>query len=138
MLTKQQRTYLRDLAKQVKEITQHSVWDEKRRLWKRLNRLESERPMVMCIVTDELWPELIPGESLKIEDPFFKEIEFELRKRIYRWKYIKDDVITNDKLYIPIDYAFTEWVENRRRPFAAGDPYKSDGQDGRGLSPLYF
>lgn len=43
--------------------------------------------MVMCIVTDELWPELIPGESLKIEDPFFKEIEFELRKRIYRWKY---------------------------------------------------
>ena len=57
------------------------------------------------------------GESLKIEDPFFKEIEFELRKRIYRWKYIKDDVITNDRLYpLPIDYAFTEWVENRRRP----------------------
>ena len=55
MLTKEQRTYLRDLAKQVREISQHGIWEEKRRLWKKLNRLESERPMVMCIVTDELW-----------------------------------------------------------------------------------
>ena len=138
MLTKEQRTYLRDLAKQVREISQHGIWEEKRRLWKKLNRLESERPMVMCIVTDELWPELIPGDTLKIEDPFFKEIEFELRKRIYRWKYIKDDIITNDKLYLPIDYAFTEWVENRRRPFAAGDPYKSDGKTAEAFHPCIF
>lgn len=92
--------------------------------------------MAMNIITDECWPELISGKDLKIEYPFLKAWEYDLKKKIYRLENIHDDVITTDKIYIPIDYAFTEWVENRIRPFAPNNkPYESDGKTATAFHP---
>ena len=125
MLTNTQRDCLRDLAKQVKDISQDGIWQEKIECWKALNRTESVRPMVMTVITDELWPELISKREILIEEPFYRALEFDLRKKIFRWKNIRDDVVITDKIYIPVYYEFTDWVENRKRPFSMQDPYDS-------------
>lgn len=128
--------YLRELALKVKDISSHDIWKEKQRQWTNFNKLQSERPMVINIITDECWPELISGRDLKIEDPFFKAWEYELKKRIYRWENIHDDTILNNTIYVPIDYEFTQWAEVRQRPFAANNrPYESDGKTAAAFHP---
>ena len=136
MISSSEREYMRDLAKQVKEIADNDIWKEKIYLWQKFNKKESVRPMVMNIITDECWPELISGKDLKMTDPFLKAWEYDLLKKIYRFENIHDDVVTTDKIYVPIDYAFTEWVENRIRPFAANNkPYESDGKTAAAFHP---
>lgn len=136
MISEKDRLYMRELAKQVKEIADNDIWKEKIYLWQKFNKLESVRPMVMNIITDECWPELIGGKDLKMEDPFLKSWEYYLKKKIYRWENVRDDIVTTDKIYVPIDYAFTEWAENRIRPFAANNrPYESDGKTAAAFHP---
>lgn len=136
MISEKDRLYMRELAKQVKAIADNDIWKEKIYLWQKFNKLESVRPMVMNIITDECWPELIGGKDLKMEDPFLKSWEYYLKKKIYRWENVHDDIVTTDKIYVPIDYAFTEWAENRIRPFAANNrPYESDGKTAAAFHP---
>ena len=47
MITPSDLTTLRELAAQVAEIAALPVQEEKRRLWRKLNALQPERPMVM-------------------------------------------------------------------------------------------
>lgn len=135
MISSKDREYLRSLAKKVKEISDNDIFLEKIDLWKKLNKLQSKRPMVLCAITDELWPELITKKELLLEDPFYRHFEFEFKKLIYRWNKIRDDSVTTDKVYIPIDYEFTDWLEGRRRPYAAGNPYESDGKTSESFHP---
>lgn len=117
MINNQEREYLRDLAKQVKEISMNEIWCGKVDSWVKLNKLQSARPMVMAIITKELWQELITSQELLIEDPFYREFEYELKKRIYRWGRIRDDLIITENIYLPIKYRFSDWMPNRQRPF---------------------
>ncbi|MDO5444562.1 MAG: hypothetical protein Q4F31_02960 [Eubacteriales bacterium] len=135
MISAEEKSYLRDLAKQVKEISQNEIWKEKDRLWRKLNSLQGERPMIICAVTDECWPEIISGKDLKIEDPYLRAWEYDLKKKIYRWNNIHDDVIITDKIFVPIEYEFTDWVEGRRRPYAANKPYESNGKTAEAFHP---
>lgn len=113
---------LRDLAKKVDEISQHPINNENNKLWRSLNSLKKTRPLVLCSTPTETWPEIIPESILVCEDPFYKEYEMELRKRIYRWEHLKDDDITTSKIYVPIVHSISDWTEERRRPYA-DDPY---------------
>jgi len=50
------RTIVRDLAAQISKIAALPIQEEKRRLWRKLNSREAERPMVM---TDQVfWTEM--------------------------------------------------------------------------------
>jgi hypothetical protein len=113
---------LRDLAKKVKEIAQYPTNNKNKELWRKLNSLKKTRPLVLCSLPTETWPEIIPESGLVCEDPFFKEYEMELRKRIYTWEQLKDDDIITEKIYVPIVHWISDWTRERKRPYA-DDPY---------------
>jgi hypothetical protein len=108
---------LRNLAKKVLEISQHPVQKENIALWKSLNSLKRVRPLILCTVPGEIWSELIPEAALAIEDPYYRRIELELRKRIYKWEYIKDDDVITSRIYVPVIHAVSDWVDGRIRPY---------------------
>ncbi len=79
---------------------------------------------------EEVWPECIPAETLRIEDPFWRDLERHLLKAIYRWKHIGDDEVISDRVFVPLVYQFSDWWEGRRRP------YSGDGQRAEAFYPV--
>jgi hypothetical protein len=114
-----EKKLLRDLAKEVKDISENPIWDDKRKLWKDKNSLRRVRPLVLASLPDAAWREILPDCGLASGDPALRRIEWDLRKRIYRWKHIADDEIIDDKLYVPVERTLTDWVEGRVRPYSA-------------------
>ena len=97
------RRILRDLAMKVSEIAADPVNDEKRDMWKRLNRLERVRPLIhVQAIAWNIWEELIPENTLEADDPFFRKQERELRRRIYCWEHFRDDRVVDDVVACPI------------------------------------
>jgi hypothetical protein len=118
MLPKKEKTALCELAKRVCEISLYPVNDENAALWRNVNSLRKTKPLVLCSVPPEAWPELIPDSSLVGSDPYFKKIEMELRRRIYRYEVPKDDDITTANVYVPIAHTMSNWTPERHRPYA--------------------
>lgn len=92
---------VRDLARQVAEIAALPVQEEERRLWRALNGLRPERPMVMI---DQLpWHELdVDGElTVAATDPFARWVETELRRTLYAWRHFRVDMVVEPLLRVP-------------------------------------
>ena len=92
---------LRELGRQLHEIAVLPVQEEKRRLWRALNDLNMVRPMVMI---DQIpWHEMEVDGSLAcvVSDPFWRGIECELRRRLYRWRYMPADMVIEDEICVP-------------------------------------
>ena len=79
------KSIIRELAKSVAEIAAMPVQEEKRRLWRSLNGLRPERPMVM--IDQICWNELNYDGSLDLrcEDTECRSYEQILRRILYRW-----------------------------------------------------
>jgi len=120
-----ERTYLRGLGERVREIAREPVFAEKSELWRRKNSLQKTRPLVLCSLPEEVWPEIIPPETLRFSEPPWRDIEWTLLKHIYRWEHLKDDEVITDRIYVPLRYSFTDWVEGRQRPYA-GDSRRAE------------
>jgi len=62
---------LRELARQVSEISRKSIQNERRELWRRHNSLKRTRPPVIIAMGwwDVMATEIIPDSILKCEDP---------------------------------------------------------------------
>jgi hypothetical protein len=92
---------LRDLAGRVAEIAALPVQEEKRRLWRRLNGLRPERPMVM--IDQVCWNEMnIDDElTLRCEDPEYRGYEDFLRRTLFQWKHFPVDMVVESLLRIP-------------------------------------
>lgn len=95
---------LRNLARELAEVAALPEQAEKKRLWKKLNDLSPERPM---LVLDEIcicWHEMNYEDALTLRctDPYFQEIETQLRRRLYRHRYLKDDYVFEAAVYLPI------------------------------------
>ncbi len=87
------RQVLRDLAAQVAEIASLPVQGETVRLWKALNGLRPERPMVMI---DQIpWHEMNVDDelTLRCEDEFARRLETDLRRRLYKWRHMRADMV---------------------------------------------
>lgn len=100
-LSKQDIETLRELAATYMAIAQMPVQREKIELWKALNRSRMQRPMV-CI--DQLpWNELHADSLLNcmIDDPYWRKLEWELRKTIYQWKHCPVDMVAEPYITIP-------------------------------------
>ena len=77
------------------------VQQEKIALWKALNRSNMQRPMV-CI--NQLpWNELNGNNDLtcQVADPFWQEVELDLRKKIYQWNHFPVDMVLDPYITIP-------------------------------------
>ncbi|MGI6777796.1 MAG: hypothetical protein ACOX7R_07165 [Acetivibrionales bacterium] len=95
------KAILRKLATQYAEIAALPIQQETKRQWYALHRLKPERPMFMI---DELpWNEMNVDDELTLqcENMFYKEIEMNLRRQLYRWKHFRDDFVYEPIIYIP-------------------------------------
>ncbi|MCF7688504.1 MAG: hypothetical protein K9N01_09405 [Cephaloticoccus sp.] len=99
------RELLRGLAEQVAGIAALPVQREKAELWRRMNDLESVRPMVW--ITEIPWHEFsADSDELRLccQASWAREIEQELRRTLYQWRHMPVDMIVSD--YIPCPMAW--------------------------------
>lgn len=92
-ISEKDKNILRDLAKQVAEISALPEQQETIALWKAINSLKPKRAMVMI---DQIpWHEMdVNGElTLKAEDGFCRGLENQLRQTIYSWKHMRVDMV---------------------------------------------
>lgn len=106
MISTNERTILRKLAARVAEIAELPVQEETRALWKRLNGLDQQRPMVSI---DQIpWQEINVEDELTLQttDGFARLLEWRLRETIYRWKHMRADMVVEK--YIDVPKAITD------------------------------
>lgn len=108
-LSPHQINTLKNLAQNYMEIAMLPVQQEKINFWKALNRFSMQRPMV---VIDQLpWNELQEGGELTClcTDPFWYQVELELRQTIYKWKHFPVDMVVEPFITIPNIYSNSEY-----------------------------
>lgn len=88
------KNILRELAKQIKEISQQSIMAERIRLWTKHNSLMGERPMIL-IFPEGAWHEILPVEKLKCENERARAIELTFRKQIYTYENFHSDNVVD-------------------------------------------
>ncbi len=93
MICKEDAAVLRALAAETAAIAALPIQEEKRRLWRRLNALQPERPMV-CI--DQVcWNELSRCADLTLRciDSECRYYEEYLRRTLYQWRHFPVDMV---------------------------------------------
>ncbi|MGC8669271.1 MAG: hypothetical protein ACP5VE_14265 [Chthonomonadales bacterium] len=109
------RAVLRDLAKEVAEISSMPVMESRRKEWKRHNALKRGRPMIL-IFPEGAWCELLPDSVLECRDAEARSIEWELRRRIYVYRHFESDNVVEREWVVPKAIRLTSWgLEPRHR-----------------------
>ena len=96
MITSNDRTTLRDLAKQVAHIAALPIQEERRALWRQHNSLQPVRPMIL-VFPEGAWEELLPQQAMQCEGEQAREIEWELRRRLYYHVHFQDDTVIENE-----------------------------------------
>jgi len=99
------RTIVRDLARQVSEVAADPVQAEKAELWRRLNRLEPVRPLVL--LQNATWHETGGEITLECVDEFTRGQEWGLRAQLYHWEHMRDDHVYQAKVFSPVHVSDT-------------------------------
>jgi hypothetical protein len=100
---------LRRLAGQLAGIAALPIHREKARLWRKLNDLESERPLV--------WINEIPRHEMDVDGeltltaahPWARDQERELRRTLYQWRHLPGDMVASDYLACPLAVHSTDF-----------------------------
>lgn len=100
-VTSKDRSILRDLGKQVAEIAALPIQQKAISLWKALNGLKPQRPMVM--IDQVCWHEMNVNDelTLRTQDEFCRELETDLRRTLYAWKHMRADMVVEPVITIP-------------------------------------
>jgi hypothetical protein len=101
-ITKQDKDILRRLASEVAQIAAQPVHREKAGLWKKLNRLEKVRPLVLMYQVP--WQEMNVNDELTLQttDLWAQDLERQFRETIYQWTHFPADMIVPDHLSSPL------------------------------------
>ncbi len=118
-------TILRDLAGRVADLAALPVQEEKRQLWRKLNALKPERPMVM--IDQVCWNEMnIDDElTLRCEDPELRGYEWQLRSTLFQWKHFRVDMVVEPFVRVAKAVANTGFGVGAHEEIAVGDPTNS-------------
>jgi len=110
---------LRSLAGELAAIAALPVHREKAELWRRLNDLDSVRPLVW--INEIPWHEMNVADELTLRTvhPWARELETRLRRTLYQWRHLPGDMIVNPELECPLaihstDFGIHEEVEVAR------------------------
>ena len=101
-LTQHEKDVLRSLAEKYMTYALDSINGEKLKMWLALNRGEMIRPMVMI---DQIpWNELNADGSLtnEISGGVWRDVETNLRQKIYQWEHFPVDLVLNPYIDIPL------------------------------------
>ena len=108
-LSQKDKDILRRLAGEVAEIASLDTHKEKAQLWRKLNDLKSERPMVW--INEICWNEMNVDDELTLEaeHPWARDQENLLRKIIYQWKHLPADMVVSDFIPCPLAIHSTDF-----------------------------
>ena len=119
-----EKEVLRRLASELAGIAALPVHREKAELWRRLNDLDSVRPMVW--INEIPWYEMDVNEELALRTghPWARELETRLRRTLYQWRHLPGDMIVNQELECPLaihstDFGIYEQVDIARTDAAS-------------------
>ncbi|HOV94608.1 MAG TPA: hypothetical protein PLT87_06995 [Spirochaetales bacterium] len=118
-LSNKEKDVLRRLTDEIAGIAALPVHKEKAVLWRKLNDLEPERPMVW--INEIPWHEMNVNDELTLQcqDPWARDLETKLRRAIYQWKHMPADMVINPWIECPLaihstDFGIVEDVEIAR------------------------
>ena len=100
-ISKEDISVLRELGEKYMSYAALPVQQEKRSMWVAHNGLRSPRPLVLI---DQMpWNELDVDGSLvcRVEEPYFRGVEWELRRTIYKWEHLPVDMVLDPYISIP-------------------------------------
>ncbi len=92
---------VRTLAAEIADVASLPAQDEKRRLWRALNSLKPERPMVM--IDQVCWNEMNIGDELHLRctDPELRGYEDWLRRTLYQRRHFPVDMVVEPFVRVP-------------------------------------
>jgi len=93
------KAILRRLAEEIAEIASLPVQKQKADMWRRLNRLDSVKPMVL--INEIPWHEMGPEVELKTSNEFCRSYEMQLRRMLYQWRHMRGDMVIEPKIFCP-------------------------------------
>lgn len=96
LVSKDDRSILRDLASRIRQINQDSTISTRKQRWTEHNSLRSSYPL-MLVFPEGSWRELILPEDLLCRDESSREIELNLRKRLYAHQHFQDDTVLDER-----------------------------------------
>ncbi|MFH1571569.1 MAG: hypothetical protein ABIL09_26500 [Gemmatimonadota bacterium] len=101
-LSRSDQEVLRGLARQVAAIAALPHQQETIALWKGLNGLRPQRPMVM--IDQVCWHEMPVGDELtpRVTDPYWRGVEVGLRRTLYQWQHMRVDMVVEPVLDVPL------------------------------------
>jgi len=146
-ITDMDRSVLRRLGERIAEIAVGPEMDERRRLWKKLNALHAERPMVLVEIHPLLDDpnEMASVAPLKCESEWARTVELGLRDKILHHEYLRDDRafeprITYQSSLSAADYGVAEVYHHGQSDYGRGSyvwepPLKNLPED---LGRLHF
>ena len=93
---------LRKLGAELAAIAALPVHAEKAELWRRLNDLQSVRPMVW--INEIPWHEMNVNDELTLRTvhPWARELETRLRRTLYQWRHMPGDMVVSDFIECPL------------------------------------
>jgi len=100
MPTKQDIAIIRELARQKAEIAALPVQEEKRALWRKLNGLKPDRPMVA--IDQVCWNEMNVNDELTLRcaDPELRGYEDRLRRELFQWRHFPGDMVVDPYIHV--------------------------------------
>ena len=92
---------LRDLAQQLADIAALPVHKDKAEMWRKLNQLETVRPMVW--INEICWHEMNVDDelTLRCSDPECRGHEESLRRALFRWNHFPADYVVDPFVRVP-------------------------------------
>ncbi len=125
MISAHDKEILRTLASRAAEIAALPVQAEKRRLWRALNGLQPQRPMVM--IDQVCWNEMNVNDELTLscQDPACRRYEERLRRMLYQWQHFPVDMVVEPYLEVPKAIENTGFGIGAHDEIATTDPTNS-------------
>mgnify|MGYP005836655177 CR=1 FL=1 len=122
MPSRKDRDIIRRLAAETAEIAALPVQEEKRRLWRQLNGLRPERPMVA--IDQVCWNEMNVNDELTLvcEDAECRTYERWLRQQLYQWRHFPVDMVVEPFVRVPKAIGNTGFGITVKEQVAVTDP----------------
>jgi hypothetical protein len=113
---------VRDLAARMAEIAALPVQETKRTLWRQINGLKPQRPMVM--IDQVCWNEMNIGDELALRctDSDCRYYESRLRGTLYQWKHFPVDMVVDPFVLVPKAVNNTGFGINVQEHVSVTDP----------------
>ncbi|MCK4601778.1 MAG: hypothetical protein KAU28_04895, partial [Phycisphaerae bacterium] len=123
IISRSDRQVVRDLAKRVVELAANPAESAKIAAWKRHNRFERGRALVVVRLED-VWDEFVPVSSLQCENWTMQAAERILRQRLYLARHIRDDT--------PVDGGWDVCLKVADPGYGFDEDCRQLAQDGHG------